>query len=317
MVVEGVREIKGARQGPGNPRLGPGVEVGVTFTNPTQKSGGMTPETVTPSAGQGEAAVGWKGSHVGEGMALAKGFVLLGVESLSFQVDLTYRTHKACVMPAEAQGLQEAVPGIDLKVTASAFCAKHLLIVSLTVGHPFFHVEGPVPNGCLAGCAGEAMHVPSHLQGMHDFACDLFLALGTAGCVAHVIAGWAVDGTLLFEEAALFKDHPTLAAHKLLGVVRVAQCHQVTAPDDLVALVAHRSLAIAATAPSCTPSSSRLHDGGAVLQGRGCGRLAVPGQHCARLVRGIALSKCRVHSPGWTAGRTRGGRARPGFLGCS
>lgn len=90
IVVEGVREIKGARQGPGNPRLGPGVGVGVTFTNPTQKSGGMTPETVTPSAGQGEAAVGWKGSHVGEGMALAKGFVLLRVESLSFQVDLTY-----------------------------------------------------------------------------------------------------------------------------------------------------------------------------------------------------------------------------------
>lgn len=27
---------------------------------------------------------------MGEGMALAKGFVLLGVESLSFQVDLTY-----------------------------------------------------------------------------------------------------------------------------------------------------------------------------------------------------------------------------------
>lgn len=32
-------------------------------------------------------------------------------------------------MPAEAQRLQEAVPGIDLEVTASAFCAKHLLIV--------------------------------------------------------------------------------------------------------------------------------------------------------------------------------------------
>lgn len=27
---------------------------------------------------------------MGEGMALAKGLVLLGVESLSFQVDLTY-----------------------------------------------------------------------------------------------------------------------------------------------------------------------------------------------------------------------------------
>lgn len=80
-------------------------------------------------------------------------------------------------------------------------------------------------------------------------------------------------------------------------------------PDDLVALVAHRSLAIAATAPSCASSSSCLHDGGAVLQRRGCGRLAVPGQHRARLVRGVALSKRRVHSPGWAAGGAGGGRA--------
>lgn len=83
-------------------------------------------------------------------------------------------------------------------------------------------------------------------------------------------------------------------------------------PDDLVALVAHRSLAIAATAPSCAPSSSRLHDGGAVLQRCGCGRLAVPGQYCARLVWGVALSKCRVHSPGWAAGGAGGGRACQG-----
>lgn len=34
--------------------------------------------------------MGCRGSNVGEGVALAKGLVLLGVESLSFQVDLTY-----------------------------------------------------------------------------------------------------------------------------------------------------------------------------------------------------------------------------------
>lgn len=39
---------------------------------------------------------------------------------------------------------------------------------SLTVGRTFLHVEGPVPNGCLAGHADEAMHMPGHLQGMHD-----------------------------------------------------------------------------------------------------------------------------------------------------
>lgn len=39
---------------------------------------------------------------------------------------------------------------------------------SLTVGHPFLHVEGPVANGGLAGSAGEAVYVPRHLQGVHD-----------------------------------------------------------------------------------------------------------------------------------------------------
>lgn len=62
---------------------------------------------------------------------------------------------------------------------------------------------------------------------------------------------------------------------------------------DLVALVAYRSLAVVA-APSCAPSSCGLHYGGAVLQRRGCGWLAVPGQHCAGFVWGIALSKCRM-----------------------
>ena len=83
-------------------------------------------------------------------------------------------------------------------------------------------------------------------------------------------------------------------------------------PDDPVALVAHRSLAVAATAPAMAPSSGGLHDGGAVLHRRGCGWLRVSGQHRAGLVRGIALSKCRVHSPGWAARGTGGGRACQG-----
>lgn len=117
---------------------------------------------------------------MGEGMAFAQGLVLLGVEGLSFQVDLTYlrtktvQSHEAgeggggpspsslishrqgykygvvrnrghrvgggeeggayCanktrIMPAETQGFQETVPGIDLEVTAATLCAKHLLVV--------------------------------------------------------------------------------------------------------------------------------------------------------------------------------------------
>lgn len=73
--------------------------------------------------------------------------------------------------------------------------------------------------------------VPSHLPTSPTHACDLLLALGTAGCIAHIIAGRAEDGTLLLKEATFFQDRPTLAAHKLLRVVCVAQCHQVTAPE--------------------------------------------------------------------------------------
>lgn len=83
-------------------------------------------------------------------------------------------------------------------------------------------------------------------------------------------------------------------------------------PDDLVALVAHGSLAIAATAASRAPSSGSLHNGGAVLHGRGCGWLGVPGQHRAGLVRGVALGERRVHSPGRAAGGAGGGRACQG-----
>lgn len=155
--------MEGVGQGPGNPRLRPGIGVGVTFANPIQKSGVMTQELAIPLAGLDEAAVDGRGSHMGKGVALAEGLVLLGVESLSFQVDLAYRTHEASVMPAEAQRLQEAVPCIDLEVTAPAFRAKHLLIVSLAVGCAFLHVKGPVPNGCLAGRAGKAVHMPGHL----------------------------------------------------------------------------------------------------------------------------------------------------------
>lgn len=82
-------------------------------------------------------------------------------------------------------------------------------------------------------------------------------------------------------------------------------------PNDLVALVAHRSLAVVA-APSWASSSSSLHNGGAVLQRGGCGWLAVPGQHGACFVRGIALGKRRVHSPGWAAAGAGGGRACQG-----
>lgn len=81
-------------------------------------------------------------------------------------------------------------------------------------------------------------------------------------------------------------------------------------PDDLVALVAERR-----AAQAFGRLLGRLHDGAAVLHGGRRGRLAVLAQHRARLVRGVALGERRVHSPGWAAGRARGGSGGPG--GCT
>lgn len=39
---------------------------------------------------------------------------------------------------------------------------------SLAVGLSLLHVEGTVADGSFAGCTGEALHVPGHLQCMHD-----------------------------------------------------------------------------------------------------------------------------------------------------
>lgn len=44
-------------------------------------------------------------------------------------IKVTYSTDEARIVPAVAQGLQKPIAGINLKVTAVAFGAKHLLIV--------------------------------------------------------------------------------------------------------------------------------------------------------------------------------------------
>lgn len=44
-------------------------------------------------------------------------------------IKITHSTDEARIVPAVAQGLQEPIPGIDLKITAVAFGAEHLLIV--------------------------------------------------------------------------------------------------------------------------------------------------------------------------------------------
>lgn len=47
----------------------------------------------------------------------------------AISIKMTYSTDKARIVPAVAQGLQKPIPGINLKVTAVAFRAKHLLVV--------------------------------------------------------------------------------------------------------------------------------------------------------------------------------------------
>lgn len=123
---------------------------------------------------------------------------------------MTYSTDEARVMPAVAQGLQKPIPGINLKVTAMAFGAKHLLIVFLTVGFALLHVKGLVPDGSLAGCTLETLYMVGHLQGMHDFPCDLLFALGAVRSISIIMALGTVDRPPLLEEAPLFQDCLTL-----------------------------------------------------------------------------------------------------------
>ena len=47
----------------------------------------------------------------------------------AISIKMTYSADEARIVPAVAQGLQKAIPSINLKVTAVAFGTKHLLIV--------------------------------------------------------------------------------------------------------------------------------------------------------------------------------------------
>lgn len=64
---------------------------------------------------------------------------------------MTYGADEARVVPAVAQGLQEAIARINLKVAAVAFGAKHLFIVCrgnmTTVKYKklFYHLERSAP----------------------------------------------------------------------------------------------------------------------------------------------------------------------------
>lgn len=118
-------------------------------------------------------------------------------------IKMTYSTDKARIVPAVAQGLQKPVACINLEVTAMAFGAKHLLIVSLTVGLSLLHVEGLVSDGVLAGCTLETLNMVGHLQGVHDFSCNLLFALGAVGSVSLIVALGTEDGPSLLEEAPL------------------------------------------------------------------------------------------------------------------
>lgn len=149
-------------------------------------------------------------SHWSKSMAFAQGLILLRVERLPLQVDLAESTDEARVVPAVAQGLQKPIPGINLEVTAVAFGAKHLLIVSLAVGFALLHVKSLVPDWSLAGCTLEALNMVRHLQGMHDFPGDLLFALGTVGSVTIIVALGTVDGPSLLEEAPFVQDSLTL-----------------------------------------------------------------------------------------------------------
>lgn len=53
---------------------------------------------------------------------------------------------------------------------------------SLAVGLSLLHVEGTVADGSFAGCAGEALHMPGHLQRVHHLLEERRCQPGTPHC---------------------------------------------------------------------------------------------------------------------------------------
>lgn len=232
-------------------------------------------------------------------MAFAEGLVLLRVERLPFQVDLAQCADEACIVPAVAQGLQKTIPSVNLKVTAVALGAKHLLIISLTVRFPLLHVKGLVPDGSLTGCTLEALNMVSHLQGMHDFPCDLLFALGTVWCVSVIMALGAVNRSSLLKEPPLLQDRLTLRTREFLRVPRTSQCYQVPTPDYFIAGATKWG------PPTVFGGLLRcLQDGAAVLHWRRLERLLVLGHDGARLVWAKPVCEIWIGDPRWPGGRS-------------
>lgn len=174
------------------------------------------------------------------GMFLAQSLVFFGEERLTFQISGADRAHKAGVVPGKPKSLQELVPRFNGEVAAVAVGPKQVVVVLFTVWLSILHVKHVASDWLLAGDTDETGHVPGLFQGIHDLPQNLLLAAAAGGSEELLVATLAVHLAPLLHKPVLCQGGVAVSAVEFLGVPRHAHGHQERAPDDIVALVAHR-----------------------------------------------------------------------------
>lgn len=136
----------------------------------------------------------------GVSVLLAQGLVFFGEEWLAFQRRTADCTHKAGVMPGEAQSLQELVPCFDGEVTAVAVGPEQFVVIFFTVGLSILHVKSMASYWLLASGADKTIQMPGLFQSIHNFPKNLLLATETGGSEHVLVAFCTVQLALLFHK---------------------------------------------------------------------------------------------------------------------
>lgn len=149
---------------------------------------------------------------------LAKRFVLLGEESLTFQRGTTHSTNKAGVVPGVTKGLQEFVSSLDGELTAMASSPEQSVKVLFTVRFSILQVEGVVSDWLLTASTQEAVDVPRLFEGIYHL--PQYLGLAAAACRSKelFIAVFTVDRSLFFHKADICQGCAAVGTVKFLLV---------------------------------------------------------------------------------------------------
>lgn len=117
---------------------------------------------------------------------------------------------------------------------------KQVVVVLFTVWLSILHVKHVAPDWLLTGDTDETGHMPGLFQGIHDLPQNLLVAASAGGSEELLIAFLAVHLALLLHESVVCQGGVAVRTVEFLGVPRLAHGYKERAPDDTVALAAHR-----------------------------------------------------------------------------